>query len=166
MIFIIDANNLAGKLELLDEDNFDQKLICQIKDYFYNKNNEVILIFDSLDMMGNKIVQDNLTIIYTPRDNYYKDADDKVLEIVANFLRKDSLKEEITVISDDIELSENILKEIKDSENEGKVKIVKSTIFAEKMFLVDNKEEVVEKEELLQEDVDDLKKELLEKWKE
>ena len=88
MIYVIDANNLAGKLNILDDENFDKKLISNIKKYFFNKNNSVYLVFDSNDPMGDKYKEDNIAVIYTPRDNYYKGADDKIIELTQKFYQE------------------------------------------------------------------------------
>lgn len=81
MRYIIDANNLAGQLDILDEENFDLKLIELIKQWLGDFKHQVFLVFDSLDPMGDKQVLGNLTVIYAPRDNYYQSADDKIIEL-------------------------------------------------------------------------------------
>ncbi|RLC38288.1 hypothetical protein DRH27_02655, partial [Candidatus Falkowbacteria bacterium] len=63
MLYIIDANNLAGKLKMLGEENFDKKLRDLIKEYFKKKKSLVILVFDSSDPMGDKITDGNITLV-------------------------------------------------------------------------------------------------------
>lgn len=101
MPYLIDANNLAGKLNLLKEENFDQKLIKIIKEYIsiYEKK-KITLVFEGLDPMGDKRTEGNLTIIYSPRDDYYKSADDKIIEMINNADKP----EQIVVITDDREI--------------------------------------------------------------
>ena len=158
MIHIIDANNLSGKLNILEEDNFDLKLIELIKEY--NKfDKKYVLVFDSSDPMGDKVKQGSMTIIYTPRDNYYKSADDKILELVREYIKV----EEVKVITDDIELTEKIEK----MENK-RIIIERASEFAKKLLLtIDlNKEKNNEnKENLSDEEVDSINKELLNIWK-
>ncbi len=165
MIYVIDANNLAGKLELLGKDNFDKTLIALVKKYFEGKQIKVILVFDSSDFMGDKRVEDNFEIIYTPRDSMYKCADDKVLEIIVNYLDDKNFKEEIIVVSDDIELKQKIKKEMEESCNGDRVSLVQATYFAKKMFLKEEVHEESEKNDFPEEEVEGLKDELLNKWK-
>ncbi len=100
MPYLIDANNLAGKLDLLDEADFDQKLIKIIKEYISAYNKKITLVFEGRDPMGDKVVDGNLTIIYSPRDDYYKSADDKIIELINN----EAMPEQLVVITDDREI--------------------------------------------------------------
>ncbi len=103
MPYLIDANNLAGKLDLLDEDDFDQKLIKIIKEYISAYNKNITLVFEGRDPMGDKVVDGNLTIIRAPRDgDYYKDADVKIIEMI-NSAEK---PKQLVVITDDREIIE------------------------------------------------------------
>jgi len=102
MPYLIDANNLAGKLNLLDEADFDQKLIKIIKEYIKKYNKKITLVFEGIDPMGDKLVEGNLTIVRAPRDNYYKSADDKIIEMINN----ETNPEQLVVITDDREILE------------------------------------------------------------
>ena len=104
MRYIIDANNLAGQLGILKEDEFAQKLIVLIKQWLGEKKRQVFLVFDSADPMGDKQVFGNLTVIYTPKDNYYKSADDKIIELAD---RNES--NSLCVVTDD----RGLIKEVK-----------------------------------------------------
>ncbi len=106
MRFIIDGNNLAGGFKILDEPNFDLEVIERIKEYSNKKNRKILLIFDSLDPMGDKYEEEKLTIIYTPRDNFYKGADDKIIEELELFLSVS--KEEFCVVTSDVELIDRV----------------------------------------------------------
>ena len=164
MIYVIDANNLAGKLELLLEDDFDKILISQVKKYFNDKEIKVILVFDSADLMGDKIIEGHFEIVYTPRDSFYKCADDKVLEITSNYLNEEDLKEELVIVTDDIELKEKIKKEIRDSENGYRVKVIRATDFAKKILARNGVVKNVDKNVFSKNDINNLNKELLKKW--
>ena len=121
MPYLIDANNLAGQLDLLDEADFDQKLIKIIKEYISAHNNEkrITLVFEGTDSMGDKAVGGNLTIIRAPRDgDYYKDADVKIIEIINNAEKP----EQLVVITDD--------REILDAAQEAGCPIKKASYFA------------------------------------
>ncbi len=105
MHYIVDANNLAGKLYILKEKDFDKKLIELIKAYNVKKNKKITLVFDGVDSLGDKYNEGNITIIYTPRDNYYKSADDKIIEIVEKELSSEYPElSSLTVITDDRDL--------------------------------------------------------------
>jgi len=102
MPYLVDANNLAGKLNLLNKKDFDQKLITVIKRFIDRTNKKIILVFEGIDPMGDKLARGNLTIIFSPRDDYYKSADDKIIEIINN----ETKPEQLVVISDDREIIE------------------------------------------------------------
>ena len=144
---------------LLEEDNFDWLLINIIKDYF--KGKEVILIFDGLDSLGDKIIKGKLTVIYTPKDEYYNSADDKILEIAENLIKKDEIK----IISDDRQLKEKLGKISQDN--------YKSFFFesagdlAEKIKLKEakRKSQFDESDELSQDEQEEINNDLLKIWK-
>ncbi len=153
-MIIIDANNLAGKLDLLEEKNFDRLLIDMIKKYNQDKLREIFLVFDSIDPMGDKFKEGNLTIIYTPCDNYYKGADDKIVELAEQFKNKQNLK----IITDDIDIKERIKKLNLD------LKLVTATEFARKLEYFFNEDEDSE-DNLSENKKDSINKELLNIWK-
>ncbi len=163
MIYIIDANNLAGKLGILKESNFDKKLIELIKKWDEKKNKRITLVFDGIDPMGDKIKEGNITIIYTPRDNYYQSADDKIIELVINFTK--NKRGEVTVISDDREIREAMEKLNKESGQ--KIHIELATLFAKKMiFFMEEKglEDEADDKNLSKEKIKSINKELLKIW--
>ncbi len=86
MNFIIDANNLAGRLGLLKETDFDKRLISLVRDWLGDKKKVVVLVFDSLDPLGDRISEGYLEIIYSPRDGYTRTADDKIIEIFSRWV--------------------------------------------------------------------------------
>ena len=156
MLYIIDANNLAGKLGILFEDDFDKKLIAIIKDWSKRKN-KIYLIFDSVDFMGDKYTEDNIIVIHTPKDSYYASADDKVIETAKKLLVSE--KEEIRVVTDDLGI-------IKKMENivDNKFKIIRASEFAEKVEKnIDL--DFNQKSELDEKEVADINSELLKIWK-
>lgn len=155
MYYLIDGNNLAGKLKLLAEEDFGQKLISLIKKTIGNK--KIVLVFDSTDPMGDKYVDGAMTVVYSPKDNYYHSADDKILEIFS------SNREECILVTDDIEL---IGKMKNFSLEKGtKLSVEKASDFAEKIkFILEIRENGNEKELSLK-DEEELNKELLNIWK-
>jgi len=102
MLYLIDANNLAGAMHLLREKDFDKTLIDTIKNSKFVLRNKFVLVFDSNDIMGDRVKENNLTIIYTPRDSYYKNADDKIVE------EAKKLKNDFTLVTDDLDLTQKI----------------------------------------------------------
>jgi len=155
MNYIIDANNLAGKLDLLGEEDFDKKLIEMMKNYFLNKKIKVYLVFDSTDLMGDRFKEKNVTVIYTPRDNYYKSADDKIVELTRNYL-EDS-KEEVMVVTDDIELKEKVRKV---GQENNKLFFKQATDFSEKLKI-----DIQEENNLSEDEKEKINDELLKIWK-
>ena len=74
------------------------------------KNHEIILVFDSSDPMGDKYRQENITVVYTPKDNYYKNADDKIIEVTRQKFNTENYKEKINIITNDLDLTRKIEK--------------------------------------------------------
>jgi len=163
-MYIIDANNLAGKLDLLSYDNFDKDLIEIIKEYFRGKKMRIVLVFDSNDPMGDKLREDNIEVIYTPRDNYYKSADDKVLEIVFLEIKNGAGNNQITVVTDDIELREAI-QEAADKKDYS-INLIQSTDFALRIRALELKEEYEEEDGrgLSEDEEDDITEDLMRVW--
>ena len=100
MPYLIDANNLAGRLKILNNSGFDQELITLAKSYFVPKNKKAILVFDSSDPLGDRYTEDNITVIYTPRDAIYDNADDKIIEL----MKGEKKPEDWIVVSDDMRI--------------------------------------------------------------
>jgi len=163
MIYIIDANNLAGKIGVLFEDDFDRKLIKIVKEHFYNKKIEVNLVFDSLDLMGDKFHDENITVIYTPRDSFYDSADDMVVELLYKKIEKS--KDEITLVTDDLEIIEKAKKIIRETQTK-KMYIKRSTDFALEIERKTQHEESEKEDDrnLSESQVDDINNELLKIW--
>ena len=155
MINIIDANNLAGKLNLLQEEAFDEKLIKLLNQY---KKGKYILVFDGRDMMGDKYERGNITVIYTPKDSFYKSADDKIVELAKIYL---NTGEGAKIITDDLEIIGKVEKIINDSG--GKISLEKASAFAEKLnnYLKNRAGE----KDLADDETDEINEELLSKWK-
>jgi len=164
-MYIIDANNLAGKLDLLGHENFDKELIEIIKGYFIAKKMRIVLVFDSNDPMGDKLVDDNVEVIYTPRDNYYNSADDKVLEIAFTEIDNGAGNNQITVVTDDIELREAV-QEAADKKDYT-INLMKATEFAFRIKGREIKEEYEEEDDrgLSEKEEDDITAELMREWK-
>jgi hypothetical protein len=155
MINIIDANNLAGKLDLLEEKNFDEKLIQLLSQY---KKSKYILVFDGRDSLGDKYERDNITVIYTPKDSFYKSADDKIVELAKKYLHDG---EGTKIITDDLEIISKVEKI--NIEKGGKIVFEKATLFAEKLNnYLENKGE---EKDITSEEADKINQDLLKAWK-
>lgn len=155
MINIIDANNLAGKLNLLEEKDFDEKLVQLLSQY---KKSKYILVFDGRDNLGDKYEKDNITVIYTPRDSFYKSADDKIVELAKEYLHSG---EGAKIITDDLEIISKVEKIIIDKG--GKIDFEKATMFAKKLnnYLYNRLEE----KELTEDEAEKINQSLLNAWK-
>lgn len=82
MAYLIDGNNLAGRLGILDEQGFDTKLVHMISEFCEEADEEATLVFDSADILGDRFTEGPVTVIYTPRDAIYENADDKIVELM------------------------------------------------------------------------------------
>jgi predicted RNA-binding protein with PIN domain len=163
MIYLIDANNLAGKMGLLGEKDFDEKLIGILKSVYGGKGTRIILVFDGADLMGDKYQDGNIEVIYTPKDSYYKSADDKIRELVISL--KSKVKDEIRVITDDREIIDEVEKLVGLN---SKIKILRASDFAEKLKMMEEQVEIEDEEDdknLSDEDVKKINNELLRIWK-
>jgi hypothetical protein len=163
MLYIIDANNLAGQLGLLDRQDFDRILSSLVSDFFAGKQNEVVLVFDPRDSLGDRYHEDNLEIIYAPRDDFYHNADDKILELIKNHLADAEFKKEIRVVTNDIELRNKIKLAMGDSPIGWRVKLIRADDFAHEL-----ERKLAESGEAEEKNLDDpgLNKELLNIWRE
>lgn len=159
MNYIVDANNLAGALGLLSEEDFDQKLIESLKKFNEGKGRKIFLVFDGGERMGDRIsVENNIEVIYTPRDDYYKSADDKIVELVSLNL----CGNELIVISDDIELQTRV-KKISEEKN-VRITIEKASDFVVRLNnkIIKNKNK--ENSGLSKDEMNNIDKELLNLW--
>ena len=153
MLYLIDANNLAGAMHLLNEKKFDKTLIDIILNSKFILRNKFVLVFDSNDIMGDRIKADNITIIYTPRDSYYKNADDKVLE------EAKKLKNDFTLVTDDLDLT----KKVKDLKLKN-FNIKKASSMA-KELLSAIEVDLEERTELDDDEMDEITEEFRDIWK-
>jgi len=149
MPFLIDANNLAGKLRLLGNSGWDQELISMVKTYFLDKGQKAILVFDSSDPLGDRYVDQDLTIIYTPKDAVYDNADDKIIELMQN----EKKPEDWVLVTDDL----NIINEA------GKldIEVVLARDFAKKLM---PDLEINDEDELSESEQDKITDELMDEW--
>lgn len=160
MHLLIDANNLAGALRLLEFKNFDERLIDVIKQYNSDRGNKITLVFDSADIMGDKFSENNINVVYTPRDDFYESADDKIIELAGVHFGESN--DELKVITDDIELK-NILRE--NNFNKGvKFKLMQASDFA-KQLQSSVQDYVEDDRDLSDEEMNRINNELLELWK-
>lgn len=156
MHYVIDANNLAGRLQLLDKQDFDKQLILIIKNFFVAKKHRIDLVFDGRDNMGDKFKDENVNIIYTPRDSYYIGADDKIVELVNGDL--EGLEHGfVFVVTDDLELIERV-KKVSD-----KIQILRVSEFALQIKIQSEIEDV--EESLSAEEEDEITREMMRIWK-
>lgn len=101
-MYIIDANNLAYALAqygLIDvsRPDLDQQLIETVKPYLERRSIRAFLVFDGWDIMGDRYQAGLITIIHTPKDSFYKCADDKIVELVREYGKNET----VVVVTDD-----------------------------------------------------------------
>lgn len=161
MIYIIDANNLAGKLGILKNVDFDKQLIDIMRQYNNGKGKKIFLVFDGVDRLGDKYEIENITIIRSPKDDYYKTADDKIVELAQNISK--NVKDNLVVITNDLGIKDLIVKNNLDNERE--IKIVKATDFAKQIDFKQDSEQYEDDKKLDDNDVDKINSELLKIWK-
>jgi predicted RNA-binding protein with PIN domain len=163
MIYIIDANNLAGKFKLLQEKDFDRKLIGMINDWIGEKKHKIYLVFDGVEVMGDRYKADKINVVRAPKDSHYRSADDKIVEMAVDLAESSS--EEIILVTDDIELigkveDEKILKRFM-----KQVSFDKASDFAEKIkYILEHGQEADDKD-MADDAVDKINDELLKLWK-
>lgn len=175
ILFIIDANNLVGKMGLLDEKDFDQRLIDVIKEYA-RPENAYILVFDGVDSFGDKYTEGNITIVYAPRDEYCRSADDKIVEILENmgsrsklgYPRLDLRQKNIIVITDDNLLKKRIEEII--VKTNSSIKTFSAAAFADDIERIIYKkeatrDEIDNKDELSEDDIEEINRDLLRIWR-
>jgi predicted RNA-binding protein with PIN domain len=105
MVHVIDGNNLAGKLKMLGDPNFSQRLGLIIADYCRAYRHRVILVFDGQDVMGERVqLSEWVEMRRSPSDSHYKSADDYILDLA----RRYSANDQVFIITDDNELKKRI----------------------------------------------------------
>ncbi len=129
MIYVIDANNLAGRLNLLLKKDFDTILIERLNRFFSGKKVEVFLVFDSSDPLGDKYKSDNIKVIYAPKDDHCGSADKKIIELVKRY---NNDKREMVVVTDDVELARKAKKSLSGS-GQKKLQIEGASGFGERL---------------------------------
>ncbi|RMD59038.1 hypothetical protein D6821_02025 [Candidatus Parcubacteria bacterium] len=82
MAYLIDGNNLAGHLNLLDRPQFDRLLIKILAHYCRLSGKKVCVVFDGGGFMGDRWQKAGVKVIYAPHDGYYHSADDVILEML------------------------------------------------------------------------------------
>jgi hypothetical protein len=163
MIYIIDANNLAGKMGMLGKENFSEELSAIIKSYKPEKNHLYFLVFDSNEMMGDQYrLNDKVSLIFAPRDGYYKDADDKIVELAEKFAPLKSEHGKVVIVSDDLEIKEKV-----DNLNKEKnlsLKFESTSDFYQKLKFYFQKS-IDKDDELSEDEEDEINKEFMNFWK-
>lgn len=101
MPYLIDANNLAGKLGILSEVDWHENLLETLERLALEKNKKIVVVFDSIDPLGDKYELGLLTVVIAPRYANFT-ADDKILEIIEAHHNP----EELTLVTDDYDLTQ------------------------------------------------------------
>jgi hypothetical protein len=160
MPYLIDANNLAGKMGILKEKDFDRRLVQVLCGYLTIKNRKMILVFDGIGSMKNLPGDRRLEIIYAG-DYSYGSADEKILDMI----RFGQIDQSHIIITDDLGIIQELERIMI---NKGDYKVIRSSDFAKEIARTLNKdlsEEEDNKEELGPREVKEINEELLELWK-
>ncbi len=158
MYYLIDGNNLAGALGLLEENDFNEILIELLLDFLEDNRKKVILVFDSNSQMGDSFEEDRLKVIYSPRDEHYESADDKIIEIA----REKDPDEGMVLVTNDNEIKEEVGIINKEQNRKNEILLISSSEF--KMEL--GEEEIVSsnEDELEEEEKERINNELMGEW--
>lgn len=159
MIYIIDANNVAGKLGILKNIDFDLELIDLVADFAAKRKNNIYLVFDSVDPFGDKDVRGNFILIRAPRNEIMHSADEKIIDLV--YQESNNKKNEICVVTSDNEIIKTLSED--KNLNQQKLKFLRSEEFINKISKNTIEEE--EKEELDEKKKNVISQELLDIWK-
>ncbi|PLX20379.1 hypothetical protein C0584_06005 [Candidatus Parcubacteria bacterium] len=159
MYYLIDGNNLAGAMGLLEENDFNEILIDLIIEYLDENRKKVILIFDSNELMGDSYEEGRLRVIYSPRDEHYQSADDKIIELSQEM----DPDEGLAVITNDNEIKEEISVLNKEQNRKNEIQLIDASEFM--MELGEDSEDVLgSSDELEEEEVDEINDELAREW--
>lgn len=163
MIYIIDANNLAGKLHILDEPDFDKDLIALINNWIGEKKHKAHLVFDGVDIMGEKFPVGKVNVIYAPKDSHYQSADDKIIELVDELALV--AHEKIILVTDDAGIIAKVLERQNLNRYKHQILFEKATLFAEYLHYSLEAGDDRGDEQLDDNTVDKINKELSALWK-
>lgn len=142
---------------MLKEKNFDEILTNFIRIYNKERQRKITLVFDGSDVMGDKLTDGKLIIVYAPRDSYYKNADDKIVELIKE-AQTNIQKEEVIVITDDVGL--------KKTAEYLKVKTRNASDFAKELSAALEQSKVVDdKNDLGEDEMESITDELIRIWK-
>ena len=109
MYFIIDANNLAGRMKIGGGDNWQNGLIVIIKKQTARKKWRIVLVFDGRDRFGDKYEDGRLSVIEAPREEGGEAADEKIKEIFRADMKSGKWRErDYHLVTDDAGLKEAV----------------------------------------------------------
>ena len=137
---MIDANNLAGKLNLLKEKDFDRKLTELMCQYVSLANKKIVLVFDGAGAMSRRGGDYRIEVLYA-RDHGYESADEKIIETMRH--KKDAFN--YIVVSDDRHIIDAIEKLNLDSGK--KIDVMSAKELANKVLITIYKQKEKEREE-------------------
>jgi len=159
MYFLIDGNNLAGELNLLDEKDFDEIVTDLIRDFIDESKKKAILVFDGNSQMGESFSENGLQIYYSANDSRYQSADDKIVDL-AQELDPD---EGITLVTSDNEIRIEIEALNREQDRRNDIQLLRCNEFKHSLI----KDEDIEEEEddsLSEKEIENINNELMEEW--
>jgi predicted RNA-binding protein with PIN domain len=158
-MYIIDGNNLAGKLGMLDKRTFNRELVEMVADYFMGKNKKVLVVFDGHGSMDFPVSLRGVDVHFAGDFPYAREsADEKILAIIARGKRGESF----ILVSEDSELQAASKRTAKKSGVE--IQIVKASFFAQSLTHGKNAEQVGDEKSLSPRDEEYLYEDLVKEW--
>jgi len=158
---------------MLGEEDFDLKLVGIIRRLNRGKGRLIVLVFDGADAYGDKReAGDNVTVIYSPKDKFYRSADDKIVELVKRSIDKDlnfgyPVLSSLSIVTDDRELIKRVEKAFEESRR--KLVIISAAGFAEKLRQKRKAEDETDIKDnnrgLDNAEINNINRELLDLWK-
>jgi len=166
MYYLIDANNLAGRMKLGGKNGWPAELIKIIKKQTAGKKWRLVLVFDGQDRFGDKYADGRLTVIEAPREPGKEAADEKIIEIIQEDIKSGEWrKRDYNLVTDDIELKEAV--KIMATEKGAKINFISTKEFLDIIKPSDNNTDGKDSEEargLTENEQKEINDELLSLW--
>jgi hypothetical protein len=160
-MYLIDGNNLAGALGMLGQNDCNQKLIRVLSGFLGGGQKKATIIFDGYGPGCAPHSRGGIRIEYASDSaNWRESADDKIVFI----LRRVNRGMAITVITDDRELRDRVLRSAE--EQDRKVEIISASEFAKRIHErnLPAESSIDDKGSLSENEIRELNEELLTSW--
>ncbi len=160
MYYLIDGNNLAGAMGILEDRDFDENLIDLILEFLEDNKKKVILVFDGNDLMGESFEEDRLKVLYSPKDDHYQSADDKIVEIA----REIDPDEGLILITNDNELREEVQIINREQNRKNDILFTSATEFKMELGEEVSEPNLENEDDFSEEEIVEVNEELMAEW--